>query len=98
MKRLEMLLVQLGEECAEVIQRVSKCVRFGLEEIQEGQDRTNRQRLSDEMIDVFATIVLLEEEGLLLHLCLEDHERYKEKQLKIKRWLEYSKAQGTLDE
>ena len=96
MTRMELLLVQLMEECAEVSQRASKAIRFGLDEVQPGQDRTNRQRISDEMIDLYATTRLLEVEGLLLHLEKEDHDRYIKKQAQIQKFLDYSKELGIL--
>lgn len=42
----DILLLQLAEECAEVIQRVSKSLRFGLQEVQIGQSLTNSKRLT----------------------------------------------------
>ena len=50
------LLEILAEECAEVIQRVTKALRFGVDEVQPGQPHTNAQRISYEMGDVLATL------------------------------------------
>lgn len=55
------LLEILIEECAEVQQRATKMLRFGVEEIQPGQPDTNRLRLSDEAGDLYA----------MLEQCLE---------------------------
>jgi len=60
MNRLEELLTILSEECAEVSQVASKCVRFGLES--EYNDRTNRDRLEWEIGDFMAMVRLLTEE------------------------------------
>jgi len=53
------------EECAEAIQRVTKGIRFGFAEIQDGQKRTNRERLSMEVGDVQCLIHELIAHGLV---------------------------------
>lgn len=47
------------EECAEVIQAISKIFRFGVDETYEGQ--TNRQRLAGELGDLQCMITLLKQ-------------------------------------
>ncbi len=47
------------EECAEVIQAISKIFRFGIDEVYDGQ--TNRQRLQAELGDLQCMISLLKE-------------------------------------
>jgi hypothetical protein len=47
------LLICLMEECDEVSQRVAKALRFGLDEVQVGQDQTNRERLLGELDDLY---------------------------------------------
>lgn len=65
------LMVILAEECAEVIQRVSKALRFGVDEIQPGQPHTNGQRLGSEigqlshMVDLCVARGLICEEEIL---------------------------------
>ena len=46
------LLEILIEECAEVQQRATKMLRFGVKEIQPGQNLTNAQRLAREYGDL----------------------------------------------
>jgi NTP pyrophosphatase (non-canonical NTP hydrolase) len=53
------ILTILQEECAEVIVEVSKCFRFGPDQMMEGMDVTNMQRLQKEIGDVQAMIELL---------------------------------------
>jgi NTP pyrophosphatase (non-canonical NTP hydrolase) len=53
------ILTILQEECAEVIVEVSKCFRFGPDQMMEGIDITNMQRLQKEIGDVQAMIELL---------------------------------------
>ena len=47
------------EECAEVVQAISKIFRFGLDEMYEG--RTNRERLEMELGDLQCMITLLKQ-------------------------------------
>jgi NTP pyrophosphatase (non-canonical NTP hydrolase) len=54
----EILLI-LQEECAEVSQAISKCFRFGPDQIKPGKDRTNIDMLQEELGDLLAMIDLL---------------------------------------
>ena len=54
----EILLI-LQEECAEVTQAISKCFRFGPDQIKPGKDRTNLNMLQEELGDLLAMIDLL---------------------------------------
>lgn len=49
----------LSEECAEVIQAVSKCHRFGLDNYKPGKPLTNAQHLEGEIGDLLAMVDLL---------------------------------------
>lgn len=62
----------LIEEAAEVIQRVTKMKRFGIEEVQPGQDLTNAERLSQELGDLMGTMQLAVERGLVSPTVLEN--------------------------
>lgn len=55
------LLTLLAEECAEVSQRATKAIRFGLEDPKGTQEgfSTNKQRLLWEINDLIAVIELL---------------------------------------
>lgn len=52
------------EECAEVIQAISKCVRFGIDN-QHKSGTTQRENLSMEIGDLICMIGLLVESGLV---------------------------------
>ena len=52
-------LLQVMEECNEVSQRCSKAIRFGLSEVQSGQNLDNQERILYELNDLYATIELL---------------------------------------
>ena len=58
---LREILTILQEECAEVIVDISKCFRFGPDQIMEGQELTNLQRLEKELGDVEAMVELLQD-------------------------------------
>lgn len=63
MNRTQELLLILAEECAEVQQVVSKCIRFGMDSTY--QNLSNQSRLEEELGDVMAMFKLvLEETGL----------------------------------
>lgn len=56
-------LAMLSEECAEVIQAVSKILRHGYESVNPlaPEKGTNREQLARELIDVFAVLLLMQE-------------------------------------
>jgi NTP pyrophosphatase (non-canonical NTP hydrolase) len=54
----EVLLI-LQEECAEVSQAISKCFRFGPDQMKPGKDFTNINMLEEEIGDLLAMIELL---------------------------------------
>lgn len=53
------ILIILQEEAAEVIVEISKCFRFGPDQMMEGTNVTNIQRLEKELGDLQAMIQLL---------------------------------------
>jgi NTP pyrophosphatase (non-canonical NTP hydrolase) len=90
--RQEMLLTIAMEECNEVAQRISKALRFGLEEIQPGQPSTNATRILQELADVVAA---LEMAGVSAHTLTT--EAIAAKMEKIEKYLAYSQTCGTLE-
>jgi NTP pyrophosphatase (non-canonical NTP hydrolase) len=62
-KTREILLI-LQEECAEVSQAISKCFRFGPDQMKPGKDRTNISMLQEELGDLLAMIELLTEQEI----------------------------------
>lgn len=74
----------LQEECAEVIQAVSKCRRFGLNNVKPGKERTNLECLEEEVGDLMAMIDILVEKNILSldNLKLAN----KAKKEKLKKW------------
>jgi NTP pyrophosphatase (non-canonical NTP hydrolase) len=53
------ILTILSEECAEVIQAVSKMIRFGVDSINPYTGDVNKARLEDELTDVIAIVGIL---------------------------------------
>lgn len=97
MDRKEHLLTCLSEECAEVAQRVSKALRFGLEEVQAGQNLTNRQRIVEEYHDLCAVVVILVSEGILEpSTIMLDPDQVTAKRAKIERFMAISRREGAL--
>jgi NTP pyrophosphatase (non-canonical NTP hydrolase) len=74
----------LKEECAEVIQAVSKISRFGIDNFKPGKAKTNREHLEEELGDMIAMICILEKMGVINQDALEL--ATKAKIQKLKKW------------
>jgi NTP pyrophosphatase (non-canonical NTP hydrolase) len=70
------------EECAEVIQAISKIKRFGLISTHNGE--TNQEHLEEEVGDLTCMLELLEEFGLVNYENVRIHANNKRK--KLQRW------------
>ena len=93
MDRTEHLLTILAEECAEIAQRASKALRFGLDEVQPGQELSNEQRLWNELNDLAGVgemLIALRGRGGLSRDAVEA------KKAKVEAFLKYSEQCGTL--
>ena len=75
-------LVILQEECAEVIQAVSKCYRFGLDN-QHKSGATQRANLELEVGDMLALVYILIEQGVIDLNNLQTAKLNKVEKLKI---------------
>lgn len=78
----EEILTIAQEECAEVIQVVSKGNRFGFDIEYNG--KTNRQKLTQEVGDVLCMIDLMVEKDILTTEGLEQAKKAKRE--KLKQW------------
>ncbi len=94
MNQSEHLLSCLAEECAEVAQRVSKALRFGLTEVQPGQPLTNAERIAQELNDLVAVAELLEEAGLVPRTGTMP--AIEQKKSKVRLFMEYAEQVGAL--
>jgi len=80
----EEILNILQEECAEVIQMVSKCRRFGLDQQHLKADKPNRDKLTEEIGDVLAMINLCIEHNIVNQDQVMTAQQNKFK--KLKQW------------
>jgi NTP pyrophosphatase (non-canonical NTP hydrolase) len=74
----------LQEECAEVIQAVSKISRFGLDNLKPGKPKTNREHLEEELGDLYAMIEILQELDVVSWTNIELAAEAKRE--KLKKW------------
>lgn len=102
MTRLEHLLTIGMEECNEVAQRLSKALRFGLDEVQAkaahgvvtsdpDESLTNAERIRKEYSDLAAVLEMIGI-GAPLGRWMD------EKRAKVEMFLEYSRSVGTLQD
>lgn len=93
--RSDILLVQLGEEAAEVIQETSKCVRFGMQEVYEKIGISNIERVGLELNDLMALVEIMQEENLLPQNLFK-RDLIEAKKEKVKTLMAYSKSLGRI--
>jgi NTP pyrophosphatase (non-canonical NTP hydrolase) len=74
----------LQEECAEVIQNVSKCRRFGLDNEYLNGAGTQRENLEKEIGDVLAMVDILIDQGVLTRTALDT--AIANKKQKLRKW------------
>lgn len=74
----------LSEECAEVIQAISKCHRFGLNNYKPGKPLTNAQHLEGEIGDLLAMVDLLQSLNVVTAEGIEAAKQAKFE--KLKKW------------
>jgi len=93
MTRTDHLLVCLAEECNEVAQRAAKALRFGLEEVQQGQELNNGERLTREFEDLLGVFSLL-----MTERCVPapDESRAQSKLERFEKYLGLSAEKGRL--
>jgi NTP pyrophosphatase (non-canonical NTP hydrolase) len=72
----------LQEECAEVIQAVSKIRRFGIDNVKPGKPKTNRAHLEEELGDLYAMIDILQELDIVSWTNIEKAAEAKREKLK----------------
>lgn len=74
----------LQEECAEVIQAISKINRFGMTGIDPRDQRSNQLKLEQELGDLLCMIELLKEQGLIDHREID--QAALNKRAKLRQW------------
>jgi len=76
------ILLICQEECAEVTQAISKVFRFGYDS--EHNNRTNHERLTEEVGDLLAMIDLMVEAGIIDEASIQMAAA--QKKIKLKKW------------
>ena len=76
------ILLICQEECAEVTQAISKVFRFGYDSVY--NDRSNHQRLTEEVGDLVCMIDLMVEKGILNEWSVQ--EAAQKKRNKLEQW------------
>jgi len=74
----------LQEECAEVIQAVSKVSRFGIDNVKPGKPKTNREHLEEELGDLLAMVDIMLEQDIVSWGNLEVAKKAKIE--KLRKW------------
>jgi NTP pyrophosphatase (non-canonical NTP hydrolase) len=82
-KEKEIMLIA-QEECAEVVQAISKCFRFGFSEKHPNEEMTNKQRLEEEVGDLLCMIQLMMDNRIVDKLSVDF--AIDAKSEKIRKW------------
>lgn len=92
MTRQDHLLIRAMEECAEVAQRLSKALVFGLGEVQPGHIDDNRTRVLQEYGDLVQVM-------RMAGFGVEDvpFSLFEEKRVKVEKYLAHSRKCGRLE-
>lgn len=99
MNRTEHLFTIAGEEAVEVAKCVSKLLRFGPDDKEPGQPRTNAQRIMDEFMDLSAMIEWLQDKGKLPKMSAAIYLKHRvDKVVKVEKFFAISRENGTLIE
>ena len=82
-KQKEVMLIA-QEECAEVIQAISKVFRFGMDDVHPTTNKSNKDSLEEEVGDLLCMIELMQEYGIVNSInVLNANVR---KRNKLKKW------------
>lgn len=98
MNKKELLLVKLIEECAEVSKVATKYLRFGENSKGPKEEKTNRELLEEELLDIWAIWQYITEEGIADEPGESMDQRLEGRIERIEKYLEVSKQLGTLTE
>lgn len=90
MTRQEILLVQLMEEAAEVVQGVSKCLRFGTNHEWPALEKTAEFRLIQELLELLTMIEMCQQENVLSPWPHDTRQRMDAKREKVEKYIAMS--------
>ncbi len=91
------LLACLAEECGEIQQVVGKIMRFGLDDLPPDGNKTNRELLQSEFIDLCSVYMMLVRAGVLPFPAEAEDEAVERKTERVKKYMEYSRKVGRLE-
>lgn len=101
MTRQDHLLTIAAEECMETAKRITKALRFGMDDIQPGQDMNNAKRIMQEYVDLVVAMGMLAKHNDTFSAVFNDSKQVLEwgeqKERKVELFLEYSAQQGRLE-
>jgi hypothetical protein len=97
MNRVQYLLTKLAEECSETAQRASKAIVFGLDDVQNGQEKSNNTRLVEEFAHIVAYMELLDEEKLMYINTTYMRQEVGKKKEELKKWYQFSVDKGMVE-
>jgi NTP pyrophosphatase (non-canonical NTP hydrolase) len=89
------LLSKLAEECGEIVQMALKSQYFGLDEVREGQDMTNRQRLNAEIDDLLIILTFLQMSGTFTYEEVGEKVSLAKK-LKVEKYWDLATSRGNV--
>lgn len=99
MNTKEHLLTTMAEECNEVAHRISKALRFGLDEVEKGQKLTNAERIREEFVQLMAVKNMLEQHGHLTPIYIPlvySEPVYQDKINAVEKWMKHARKNKTL--
>lgn len=96
MRRQEHLIAIIAEEAAEVAQRATKALRFGIYEVQPGQEKNNLRRMLEDQCDLLAVVSMLLD-GKVGDPLPDFNDLIEAKKKRVEKFLKYSEHCGTLD-
>jgi len=92
MKTEEYLWTVVAEECAEVTQRITKILRFGIDEIGPKNIVNNKEMFEQEFNDLLAVVEMIYGGIIPTNSALQE-----QKKQKVKKYMEYSRELGLLE-
>lgn len=98
MNRLEHILTCIAEESNEVGQRACKALRFGINEVQPGQDKDNWERMLQEFHDLFGSLVMYAQDTARdWEDLIPDHGTTAAKRDRIEKFMVLAREGGALE-
>jgi hypothetical protein len=95
MNKQDHLILRLSEECVEVSKECHKALSFGIEDRYKRMPSV-REKIVLELNDLFAVVEMLQDEGVLPMIVVNDR-LIDAKKKKVVKFMRYAKKKGKLD-